>query len=57
MIAIELYLEGKVSISKAAELSGLPFSEFHEELAKHKVKRRGEILTPEMLEEELKLKD
>ncbi|MFQ5981659.1 MAG: UPF0175 family protein [Candidatus Heimdallarchaeota archaeon] len=53
VLAIELYLEDKVSIGKAAELSGLPFDEFHEELAKRKIKRRGEILTPQTLEEEL----
>jgi predicted HTH domain antitoxin len=53
VLAIELYLEGKVSIGKAAELSGLLFDEFHEELAKRKVKRRGETLTPEALEGEL----
>jgi predicted HTH domain antitoxin len=53
VLAIELYLENKVSIGKAAELSGLPFDKFHDELAKRKIKRRGEALTAETIEKEL----
>ncbi|MFX0065721.1 MAG: UPF0175 family protein [Candidatus Hermodarchaeota archaeon] len=52
--SIELYLENKVSIGKAAELSGLPFDEFHEELAKRKIKRRGGPMTIKALEDELR---
>ena len=52
--SIELYLENKVSIGKAAELSGLPFDEFHEELAKRKIKRRGGSMTIKALEDELR---
>ncbi len=55
LLSIELYIDGIVSIGKAAELSGLHFDEFHDELAKRQIKRRGETLTAENLEEELKL--
>ena len=40
-LALELYMEGRVSIGKAAEISGLPFREFDEYRAKAKVPVRG----------------
>ena len=47
LLAIELYLEEQVSLSKAAELSGLNYGEFQQELAKRKIKRQGSPLTVE----------
>lgn len=52
LLAIELYLEGKISIGKAAELSGLKFDIFHDELQKRKIQRRVHS-TREELDHEL----
>jgi len=40
-LALELYMEGRVSIGKAAEIAGLPFREFDEHRARAKVPIRG----------------
>lgn len=40
-LALELYMEGRVSIGKAAEISGLPFRDFDEYRAKARVPIRG----------------
>ena len=53
VLAIELYLAGKVSIGRAAELSELLFDVFHEELSRRKILRRGGPSTVEEMEEEL----
>ncbi len=55
ILAIDLYLEQKVSIGKAAELSGLPFDEFHEELSQRKIKRLGGPLSVNEAENELRI--
>lgn len=54
LLAIELYLDGRVSIGKAAELSGLPFDQFHQELTNRKIKRRGDPQSIEALKDELR---
>lgn len=38
LIALELYREGRISAGKAAELAGLSFDEFLDELEKRKMK-------------------
>lgn len=40
-LALELYLEGKVSIGRATEISGLSFREFNEIRGKAKIPLRG----------------
>jgi len=40
-LALELYMEGRVSVGKAAEIAGLPFREFDEYRARAKVPIRG----------------
>lgn len=40
-LGLELYMEGRVSIGKAAEVSGLPVTEFDYLRAKAKVPVRG----------------
>lgn len=40
-LGLELYMEGRVSIGKAAEIAGVPFREFDECRAKAKVPIRG----------------
>ena len=40
-LALELYMEGRVSIGKAAEISGLSFREFDEYRARARVPIRG----------------
>jgi len=52
VLAIELYLAEKVSIGKAAELSGLAFDEFHTELRKRQLKRVGGPVTRDEAETE-----
>ena len=39
VLAIELYLEEKISIGKAANLSGLKFDEFESEIKKRGIKK------------------
>jgi len=53
VLAIELYLADKVSIGRAAELSSLSFDEFHAELSRRKILRRGGPSSVEEMEEEL----
>ena len=55
ILAIDLYLEQKVSIGKAAELSGLPFDKFHEELSQRKIKRLGGPISVNEAENELRV--
>ncbi|MFW6304795.1 MAG: UPF0175 family protein [Candidatus Saliniplasma sp.] len=38
LIALELYREGRISAGKAAELAGISFDEFLDELEKRKMK-------------------
>ncbi|MFQ6135125.1 MAG: UPF0175 family protein [Nitrososphaerales archaeon] len=40
-LGLELYMEGRVSIGKAAEIAGLPLREFDEHRARAKVPVRG----------------
>lgn len=40
-LALELYMEGRVSIGKAAEVAGVPFREFDEHRAKARVPIKG----------------
>jgi predicted HTH domain antitoxin len=40
-LALELYLEGKVSIGRATEISGLSFREFNDIRGKAKIPIRG----------------
>ena len=40
-LGLELYMEGRVSIGKAAEIADIPFREFDEYRAKAKVPIRG----------------
>ena len=40
-LGLELYMEGRVSIGKAAEIAGIPFRDFDEYRAKAKVPIRG----------------
>ena len=40
-LALELYMEGRVSIGKAAEIAGLPFREFDEYRARARIPIRG----------------
>jgi hypothetical protein len=40
-LALELYMEGRVSIGKAAEVAGVPFREFDEYRAKARVPIKG----------------
>ncbi len=55
ILAIDLYLEQKVSIGKATELSGLPFDEFHEELFQRKIRRLGGPLSVKEAENEIRI--
>jgi len=52
LLAIMLYKEKKISISKAAKLAGLTLSDFMYELGKHKMSFTN--ITEEELEEELR---
>lgn len=52
LIAIELYLDEKISIGKAAELSGIPFEEFIDELRKRKIKRLTGLKSVSEIEKE-----
>lgn len=52
LLAIMLYKEKKISISKAAKLAGLTLSDFIYELGKHKMSFTN--ITEEELEEELR---
>ena len=40
-LGLELYMEGRVSIGKAAEIADIPFRDFDEHRAKAKVPLRG----------------
>jgi predicted HTH domain antitoxin len=40
-LSLELYMEGRVSIGKASEISGLPFREFDQYRAKARIPLRG----------------
>ncbi len=53
LIAIELYREGRISAGKAAEMAGLSFDEFIEELKRRKMKLYTLLKTNE-IEEEVK---
>ena len=55
LLAIELYLEQKVSIGKATELSGLQFDEFHEQLSQRKIRRLGGPLSVKEAENEMRI--
>ncbi|OLS18872.1 MAG: hypothetical protein HeimC3_48100 [Candidatus Heimdallarchaeota archaeon LC_3] len=48
VLSIELYLDEKISIGKAAEVSGLSFDEFHDELIKRNIKRKGYVSSTEI---------
>lgn len=52
LLAIMLYKEKKISISKAAKLAGLTLSDFMYELGKHKMSFTN--ITEKELEEELR---
>jgi len=41
-LGLELYMEGRVSIGRAAEIAGLPFSEFDYVRAKAMIPIRGD---------------
>lgn len=53
LIATELYREGEISVGKAADLSGLPFEDFIEELKKRKLKIYSLLGVSEAKEEEI----
>ena len=53
VLAIELMLQDKISISKAAELSNLTFEEFLDELKKRKIRRDPGYGSPEDMEKEM----
>jgi len=40
-LGLELYMEGRVSIGRAAEIAGLPFREFDEHRARARIPIRG----------------
>ena len=52
LIATELYREGEISVGKAAEIAGLPFEDFIEELQYRKMKIYSLIGVSEAKDEE-----
>jgi predicted HTH domain antitoxin len=52
LIATELYREGEISVGKAAELAGLPFEDFIEELKYRKMRIYSLLGIPEAKDEE-----
>ena len=54
LILFELYQQGKVSVSKSAELAGMKVDKFLEEFRKRRLLRSGGPSSPEEAEKEFK---
>ena len=54
LLAVELYIDRKVSLGKAAELAGIPYDEFYDFLKERGHKLRVGPKTPEEADNEYK---